>query len=104
MFDSCRDLFSISFGRKGYKQGELNLPSVIAFGKNSCSIVVDTNNPRVQSFDEQGECLSQFGDKRNLDRQLRGPFGLCVDSNGNIIIANEGNKLIKTFSLISKFL
>ena len=50
MFDSYRDLFSRSFGRKGYKQGEFNLPSAIAFDKNSCSIVVDSNNPRVQEW------------------------------------------------------
>ena len=55
-------------------------------------------------FNEQGEYLSQFGGEENLDHQLHNPFGLSVDRNGNIIVADRGNKLIKNFSPSGQFL
>ena len=55
-------------------------------------------------FNEQGQYLSQFGDEGNLDHQLRDPYGVSVDTNGNIIVADAGNKLIKIFSPSGQFL
>ena len=49
-------------------------------------------------FSEQGEYLSQFGGKGNLDHQLDYPHGLFVDNKGNIIVADRYNKSIKIFS------
>ena len=60
--------------------------------------MVDTLNSLVQLFSEQGEYLSQFGGKRNLDHQLDYPHGLSVDNIGNIIVADRYNKSIKIFS------
>ena len=45
-----------------------------------------------------------FGGKGSLDSQLSYPYGLSLDSNGNIIVADTGNKLIKIFSTDGKFL
>ena len=53
----------------------------IAFDKNKRSIVVDSNNHRVQLFNDQGEYLSQFGGEGKFDHQLRDPLGLSVDRN-----------------------
>ena len=68
---------------------------------------MDCGNHRVQCFSEQGEYLSQFGGKGNLDHQLSNPLGLSVDSKGNIIVADTGNKSMKIFSpdghYLSKF-
>ena len=63
--------------------------------KNSRSVVVDTLNHCVQLFNEQGGYLSQFGSEVNLDHQLSNPYGLSVDRNGNIIVADMSNKLLK---------
>ena len=60
--------------------------------------MVDTLNSLVQLFSEQGEYLSQFGGKRNLDHQLDYPHGLSVDNIGNIIVADRYNESIKIFS------
>ena len=45
-----------------------------------------------------------FGGRGNLDSQLFNPLGLSVDSDGKIIVADTGNKVIKIFSLDGKFL
>ena len=48
--------------------------------------------------------MGSFGGEGNLESQLKNPSGLSVDSEGNIIVADRGNKLIKIFSPEGKFL
>ena len=55
---------------------------------------MDTLNSLVQLFSKQGEYLSQFGGRGNLDHQLDYPHGLSVDTIGNIIVADKYNKSI----------
>ena len=52
----------------------------------------------------RGEYISSFGGKGSLDSQLSNPCGLSVDGEGNIVVADAGNKLIKIFSLKGNFL
>ena len=42
--------------------------------------------------------LSHYGEKGSLDRQLNRPCGLSIDSDGNILVADSDNKLVKIFS------
>ena len=44
-----------------------------------------------------------FGGEGSLDSQLSYPYGLSLDANGNIIVADSGNKLIKIFSTDGRF-
>ena len=91
--------FLRSFGKKGDKQGEFDLPTGIAFDpKNGNILVADSNIHRVQMLSEQGEYLNHFGGQGNLDHQLEYPTGLSVDSDCNVIVADSGNKVIKIFS------
>ena len=39
----------------------------------------------------------------SLDSQLKCPRGLSLDSTGNIIVADTGNKQIKIFTTYGKF-
>jgi len=101
---SSDGIFLRSFGKKGDKQGELNWPAGIAFDiKNENIFVVDSSNYRVQLFSDQGEYLNQFGSKGNLDDQLMTPHGLSVNCDGNIIVADSGNKLVKIFLKAASF-
>ena len=90
-----------SFGRKGNQQGQFNCPTGITFYNNNI-IVADTYNHRIQIFDHQGHYLHQFGVKGKLSHQLDSPLGLSIDSDGNIIVAD--NKSIKIFTLDGQFL
>ena len=60
----------------------------------------DSENHRIQIFSGEGEYVGMFGEKD----QLSDPRGLSVDSDGNIIVADAGNKLNKIFSPDGKFL
>ena len=63
--------------------------------------MADTDNHRIQIFDDQGHYLHQFGVEGKLSHQLDSPFGLSVDSNGNIIVADINS--IKIFTLDGRF-
>ena len=86
-----------SFGKKGDQLGDFECPVGIAFHNNNI-IVAEFRNHRVQLFNRQGESLGQFGGEGNLDHQLKTPIGLSIDSDGNIIVVDKGNKLVKIFS------
>ena len=64
----------------------------------------DTNNHRVQIFDDQGHYPDQFGEKGKLNHQLGRPNGLSIGSDGNIVVADCTNKSIKIFTLDGQFL
>ena len=42
--------------------------------------------------------VGSFGDKGSHDSRLLNPRGLSLDSNGNVIVADKGNKEIKVFT------
>ena len=48
--------------------------------------------------------VGMFGGEGSLDSQFRYPWGLSVDNDGNIIVADTDNRLIKIFSPDGKFL
>ena len=86
IFD-CKGNFLRSFGRQGSDKGQFQYPKGIAFGKYGNIYVADNGNRRIQIFNEEGRYLSMLGGKGSLDSQLiEYPFGLSLDSNGNIIV------------------
>ena len=66
--------------------------------------VVDRRNHRIQIFSGEGRNKGMFDGKGSLDSQLFCPWGLSLDTNGNIIVADTGNKLIKIFSPLGNFI
>jgi len=61
--------------------------------------VADIYNNRIQVFDSNGAYLTTIGGDwgSNTDR-LRNPFGLDVDSAGNIYVADSDNSRIQKFA------
>ena len=59
---------------------------------------------RVQVFDRNGKFLRKFGEYESLDHQLKSPEGLSINGNGDIIVADTGNKLIKIFCSSGEYL
>ena len=60
-------------------------------------------NHRVQILSWEGRHLGSFGGRGSLDSQLLRPWGLSLDSTGNVIVADSGNKLIKIFTPNGRF-
>ena len=58
----------------------------------------------MQVFDRNGKFLLKFGEYGSLDHQLKNPEGLSINGNGDVIVADNGNKLIKIFSFRGEYL
>ena len=82
---------------------DLQVPKGIVF-RNSGHIFVGDNSGRILIIDGRGECVGSFGGLGSLDDKLNDPWGLSVDSDGNVIVADKGSSLIKIFSPDGKFL
>ena len=65
--------------------------------------MADCYKHRVQVFDRNGNFLSTFGEQGSRENQLESPRGLSINGNGDIIVADKGNKLIKIFSSSGKY-
>lgn len=72
----------LKFGREGGRAGELSFPSGIAVGEDGTIYVADSNNRRVQIFDNKGRF------KRAIRDQLSLPRGIIIDSFGRLHVAD----------------
>ena len=85
-----------SFGGEGAQHGEFDWPCGIVFHGANIIVAEQSKNSRVQELSRQGGYLRHFGGFGSLDHQLKFPAGLSIDSDGNIIVADKGNKLRAT--------
>ena len=87
----------------GCKVLGLQIPKGIVFHNNGNIFVGDTVG-RILIFNGRGVYVGSFGMFGSLDNQLSDPWGLSVDSDCNVIVADKGNSSIKIFSPDGEFL
>ena len=92
-------LFKIG-GIKGSRPGEFNSPSCIAIDHDRCRIIVaDIGNHRMQVLSSiDGSFLLEFGSKGDQSGQFKLPQGLCIDNQGRIIVADNRNSRLQSFT------
>jgi len=92
-------LFEIG-GIRGSRLGEFCLPSSIAIDHDRCRIIVsDTENHRMQVLSSiDGSFLLEFGSKGDQSGQFKLPQGLCIDNQGRIIVADNRNSRLQSFT------
>ncbi|MBI3959578.1 MAG: TIGR03663 family protein [Chloroflexi bacterium] len=84
--------------------GQFREPWGVAVAADGTIFVADTWNGRIQAFDSQGNFLRKWGvfniiDGDNRDpNALFGPRGLAVTLNGDLLVADTGNKRILEFT------
>ena len=66
--------------------------------------MADYKDNRIQIFKGKGEYVGPFGGRGRLHSQVRSPCHLSVDIDGNIIVTESDNRLIKIFSPDGNFL
>ena len=84
-------------GSKGKGNGQFGYPwGLLLIGDRL--YVSDYNLHRVQYFSATtGQYIGQFGSKGNGNGQFFGPRGMSTDGNGNILVADYGNKRVQVF-------
>ena len=89
--------------------GTLNQPWGVVTGKDGSVYVVDTFNHRIQKFSSNGQFIKTLGifAQGTGPDSIWGPRGIAVDLNGNVVIADTGNKRVviydKDLNYITQF-
>ena len=93
-----------SFGKRGTGDGEFNLPTHIAVGRNGKVYVNDAMNFRAQVFSPPSIFLAKFGVHGNGSGDFAMPKGIAVDRDENIYVAETLFDLVQVFNLGGDFL
>ena len=102
--------FLRAWGSAGSGPGQFQDPWGIAVNSAGQVYVADTWNHRIQVFDQQGNFLYSWG--RFVDTQGKpdaepgvfwGPRDIALDAQGNLYVADTGNKRIQKFTPDGKF-
>ena len=78
-----------SYGSGGSGNGEFSYAYEIGISHSGELFVADKGNHRVQVLDQNGSFLRKFGSYGTAPGQLRGPRGLCILQNGNVVVGDE---------------
>jgi sugar lactone lactonase YvrE len=84
--------FLDAFGSPGTGEGRLDTPSGVAADDDGNVFVADTNNHRIQRFDEGGSFEAAFG-----AGLLSAPLGVATDRTGHVYVADSGTARIVKF-------
>src|SRR5580698_19353 len=66
-------------GSKGKEDGQFNRPSSIVLDKKGNLFVTDTNNHRIQVFDNKGQFIRKWGEKGKDEGQFNRPCGITLN-------------------------
>ena len=84
-------------GSCGNADGQFHTPSAVAI-KGDLLYVCESGNNRVQKFSiSRRSFISNFGTGGQGDGQFSNPYGICIDPEGNVFIADYSNHRIQVF-------
>jgi DNA-binding beta-propeller fold protein YncE len=83
------------WGSSGSGNGQFSNPHGIAIDSSGNVYVADSNNDRIQKFDNNGTFIKQWGSSGSGNGQFSNPHGIAIDSSGNVYVADSGNKRIQ---------
>jgi DNA-binding beta-propeller fold protein YncE len=100
---------SRSIGTPGSSNGQLMNPKNVAIDPQGSIYVADSDNGRIEKFDSKGEFVRAWGTKSPPN--AIGPqstfselWGIAVDKNSNVYVADTWNHRIQKFDKDGKFL
>ena len=98
------ELLSV-IGCHGNKNGQFNHPMGLAFNNNKLLYVVDSNNYRVQVFQQDDTFAFSFGNKGHNPVQFRFPSRIAIDSNNdNVLVTDYSASCVHVFTDRGQFI
>jgi len=93
--------FEWLFGKKGGNPGQLNSPISAIVDVHGHFVVCENGNHRIQIFDQSGNSIRCFGSHGSEfeDRCFSYPYGMDVDRNGTIVVADATNALVQVWTV-----
>ncbi len=91
--------YKLKFGKYGTHKSEFISPVGVATDPNSQIYVCDRDNHRIQVFSHNGDWLSDWGSRGNLNIQFKSPEYLCVSPMNYLLVSDTGNHRIQIFNL-----
>jgi DNA-binding beta-propeller fold protein YncE len=77
--------------------GDFALPTHVAVDKDGNLYVTDTLNNRIESFDADGNFISEFGKSGDGPGHFARPKGIALDSDGHIWVTDEIQSRVQVF-------
>lgn len=100
-------------GAAGKGPGQFSFPRAVAVDGQGRVYVADSGNNRVQVFNADGSFVRQFGSTCKLDTregcqgdgrgQFNEPWGIAVDGDGNVYVADTWNHRVQKFDQDGNF-
>ncbi|UCE21640.1 MAG: DUF5011 domain-containing protein, partial [Candidatus Aminicenantes bacterium] len=102
-YTGWHDPLSGTIGDDGSEDGQFNYPRGIAVDSDGYVYVADTSNHRIQKFkptdsEEKYVFDLKWGSNGSGDGQFKLPWGICVDSNSNVYVADMQNHRFQKFN------
>jgi sugar lactone lactonase YvrE len=87
-----------SFGSEGTGNGQFDHPGDVGVDSKGNLWVLDTDNDRVEEFNEKDEYQKSFGSKGTTAGHFEEPEALAVDAKNNIWVLDTGNDRVEEFN------
>ena len=88
---------SHTIGSYGYADGQLAVPTSVAFGPDGRIAVLDAVTDRVQVFHPNGTFALAFGSPGYGLGKFNNPSGVAIGPDGRIVVADTGSHRIQVF-------
>ena len=97
--------FIASVGSQGSGRLQFSRPCAIAYNDTNNKVYVcDTYNHRITILNLDLTFHGSFGSKGSETGKFNYPFGISVDSRGNVLVADFSNKRIQVFDASGRYL
>ena len=97
------ELLSV-IGSHGNENGQFDYPRGLAFNNNKLLYVVDSDNYRVQVFQQDDTFAFSFGSEGSNPGQFQYPVRIAIDPNNNVLVTDYHANCINIFTDKGQFI